>query len=221
MPGPEQLMKFLVLICMAIACLASLTAFKFNFADPLKTLAKLWICMFLIELIGHFYNAEYDNTWMYNLFNPFYFFYLVNIYRVINKGDGMKDIIRIFNFLFIVFVIFNSIFLQGIFDGKFQTYTLIAGGGFLMFTAAAYFIELIQSEEKESFFKDPYFWMSLSFMIYFGGTVPFLGMYNFLLKNFQEFTHFYFVYIYYCLSMLLNLTISIAFLCKTPYLKLS
>jgi hypothetical protein len=221
MPGPEQFMKILVLICMAIASLASLAAFRFNFSEPLKTLSKVWLCMFLLEIIGHLYDDDADNTWLYNVFNPFFYFFLINIYRVINTNEGIKNGIRIFNFLFIIFVLLNSIFYQGIFEGKFQTYTLIIGGGFLIFTASAYFIKLILSEEKESFSSDPFFWMSLGFIIYFGGTVPFLGMHNYLLNNFYEFHHFYFVYIYYGLSIFLNLTISIAFLCKTPYLKLS
>jgi uncharacterized membrane protein YidH (DUF202 family) len=222
MPQPEQLMKVIALLCLGLACLASLLAFRFDYPAPLKTLARLWCVMLGIELIANFFPVTTDNTWLYNAFNIFFYLILVNIYRQISSHEQIKNSIRIFNFVFIFFAFCNSIFLQRILESqKYQTYTLILGGGALLVFACLYLVELIMSEDRQAPSRNPYFWLSISLIIFVGGTVPFLGMLNYLDSNFPAFTSIYFIYVCRAATILLNLGVTLTFLCKTPYLKFS
>ena len=222
MSQPEQLMKVIALLCLGIACLASLLAFRFDYPSPLKTLARLWCVMLGVELSANFFPVTTDNTWLYNIFNIFFYLILINIYRQISSHEQIKNSIRIFNFVFIFFAFCNSIFLQRIFENqKFQTYTLILGGGALLVFACLYLVELIMSEDRQSPSRNPYFWLSISLIVFVGGTVPFLGMLNYLDSNFPVFTSVYFIYVGRAATILLNLGVTITFLCKTPYLKFS
>jgi hypothetical protein len=181
--------------------------------------SKIWVAMFLVELIGYFTRSEFNNAWIYNLFRGPFYFYLAAFYFQILRSERIHVTIQIFYYCFILFFICNSIFFQGLFT--FQTLTVVFGGCFITLLAIGYFLQLLNSPEHESITHDPYFWISFAFVVYFGATVPFLGMFNYLNRSFPAFHSFYFDNVYHFFSILLNIIITIAFLCRTGYRKLS
>jgi hypothetical protein len=100
-----------------------------------------------------------------------------------------------------------------------QTGVIVAGSVYMVFLAASYFRQLYHSEESEPITRDPWFWFSFGFLIHFGGTVPFLGMLNYLWRHYPEYTRFYYTYFSNTFTVLLNLLIIAGFLCRINYQK--
>jgi hypothetical protein len=176
--------------------------------------------MLLTEIVGHFLQSRgIRNHWLYNLFNPCFYILLAIIYRRVIENPSAKKVIGFFYVVFPLFILANSFFIQGI--DSLQTLTIVIGGSFIIVLSCTYFWQLYQSESTETISRDPFFWFSFGFILYFGGTLPYLGMLNYLWKLSEEFTRFYFVYFYNVFSIVLNLLVTIGFLCRRSYPKLS
>jgi hypothetical protein len=202
-----------------MAAVSSLSAFRFQFPLSLKLLCITWVFMFAIELVGHILQSKgIRNHWLYNIFNPLFYILLALIYKRVIASSAVKRIIITFFIVFPLFIVINSLFIQGL--GSLQTLTIVIGGSFVVLLSGVYFWQLYQSDSTEKISHDPFFWFSFGFVLYFGGTVPYLGMLNYLWKISQEFTRFYFVYFYNVFSIVLNVLVTIGFLCRRNYPKL-
>ncbi|HZI25859.1 MAG TPA: hypothetical protein VFD46_12325 [Chryseolinea sp.] len=217
MSNQEQVVSFVPLFFIGLSAVVSIRALFTNAPPTLKMLARLCIITFCVEMIGHVTKDEIDNYWLYNIFHFFYYTYLAYIFYHQLNSERIKIFIAVFFVAFFAFAIYNTLFIQGLFS--LQTYTMVIGGAFIFLLAGFYFWELIISE-GESLTRDPFFWLSLGLIIYFGGTIPFLGMFNYLRENFYEFTVFYHRNISNAFSILLNILIVVAFLCKRSSPKL-
>ena len=219
MESLSQITPFIPLVFMGIAALTGIRSFFINAPPAVRMLAFLQIVLFGVELIGHitFLFFSLPNHWLYNLWFFFWFMYLASIYFQVLEREFVHVSIQVFYVAFIVFVIINSLFIQGVF--KLQTLTYVVGGIFIIYLAVAYFSTLFISSENEKITRDPFFWLSFALIIYFGSTVPFYGMFNYLQENFFEFTEFYVVYISRAFSIFLNILVIIAFLCRRSYPK--
>lgn len=176
--------------------------------------------VFAVDIAGYITQLmDIRNHWLYNIRDPFLYLALTYIYQLQLRNKLIQKIIRVFYISFPIFVIINSHFIQGIVS--LQTLTFVVGGSFITFLAGAYFWQLYVSEESEKITYDPFFWFSFGFLLYFGCTLPFLGMLNYLWELSQEFTIFYHTYISVAFSMLLNILIIVGFLCRTNYQKSS
>ena len=202
----------LPLLFIAIAALVSVRAHVGVYPQPLKILSSLWIAMFIVELLGHYLRDEQINHWMYNAFYLAYFPVLANVFSYILTNEKIKVSIQFFYVVFVVFVLLNSIFLQGI--NALQTLTFVFGSCFISFLAGAYFWQLLISNDTSVISRDPFFRLSFGLILYFGGITPFLGMFNYLVANHVEFAQFYFVYVSNVFSILLNIVIIITYLCR-------
>jgi hypothetical protein len=215
----ENLVSFLPLAFIGCAALASTRALIFVENEPLRILAKTWWIMFMVEIVGHYTRGESSNYWLYNVFHFVYYPLLASIYGHILKSEKIRHAISVFYVAFIMFALCNSVFIQGI--RPLQTLTLVFGGCFISLLGVLYFWQLFISDDNDSITRDPFFWLSFGLVLYFGGTVPFLGMFNYLHKNFPDFTAFYFTYISNAFSIILNIIIIISFLCRISYPRLS
>lgn len=214
----DQIIPIVPLIVTGIATLIGMRAFFVNAPQPVKMLAQLWIIIFLADLTGHV--AQYfqmENFWFYNLHHFFLFFFLAAIYFKILENELLRISIQIYYGALIVFVIINSLFIQGLF--ALQTLTYVGGGVFTIYLSVAYLWQLLVSSDNERITRDPFFWLSFALIVYFGGTVPFFGMFNYLQEHFFEFTRFYYVYISNAFSIFLNTLVIVAFLCRKSYQK--
>lgn len=202
-----------------LTALVGIRMFFINAPQPIKMLAQLWIVYFTVELIGLITSRIFfkSNDWLYNLWYLFSFLYLASIYFKVLERELVRISIQVFYVLFSVFVIINSLFIQGMF--MLQTLTYVVGGVFIIYLSVTYFWALLVSPENERITRDPFFWLSFGLIIYFGSTVPFYGMFNYLAKNFFDFTEFYIAYISSAFFIFLNILVIVAFLCKKNYPK--
>ena len=218
MYSQEQLVSFVPLVFIGLSAAVSTKALFTDAPPALKMFARLCIITFAVELMGHLMKDESENYWLYNFFHVFYYTYLAYIFYQELSGERIKILIAVFIVVFFAFAIYNTLFGQGLF--ALQTYTMVMGGAFIFLLAGVYFWELLV-HDRGSLTRDRFFWLSLSLIIYFGGTIPFLGMFNYLLENFYEFTVFYHRNISNAFSILLNILIVVAFLCKKNNPRLS
>ncbi|MHA4809496.1 hypothetical protein ACX0G9_15390 [Flavitalea flava] len=205
------------LVIVGLAAVVSLVSFRNDFSKALRILSLFWGFNFFVDLTGHitkYYGLK--NHWLYNIY--FWIMYLVLAYlydrQIHNKH--VHQSIRLFYLVFPLLVLAESL-VSGIQD--LQTMVLVSGSVFMIFLAAAYFRQLYLSEETELITRDPWFWFSFGFIIYFGCTVPFLGMVNYLWSHYQEFTNFYYLYFCNSFAILLNLFIITGYLCRRSFQK--
>jgi len=213
----KLLISTLPLLVVGCAAAVSLVSFRRHYPAALRKLSVFWVFNFCVDLCGHitkYYGLK--NHWLYNIY--FWLMYLVLAYlydrQVKNKYVHLA--IRAFYIVFPLLVLAESL-VSGI--DKLQTLMLVAGSIFMIFLAAAYFRQLYLSEDNESVARDPWFWFSFGFILYFGCTVPFLGMLNYLWGHYKEFTNFYYSYFCNSFAILLNLLIITGFLCQRNFQK--
>jgi hypothetical protein len=213
----KQFILLLPLVVVGIAAAISLVSFRHHYPKPFKVLSVLWVINFFIDLAGHI--AVYfkiGNHWLYNIY--FWILYLTIpwIYNTQIQNKYVRSSIRIFHIVFPLLIVAASIAF-GIMN--LQTIIVVAGDLFMIFIMVAYFRQLYLSEETAPLTRDPWFWFSFGFLVHFGGTVPFLGMLNYLWHHYPLFTNFYYLYISNSFTILLNLLIIAGFLCRRNYQK--
>ena len=199
-----------------ITAIISLQAFTYHLPIQFKILSATWCLYFAVDIAGHVTSMLHIyNHWLYNIFNLFFYPSLMYVYQWQLQNRRIRKIIPGLYVGFIVFVMINSLFIQGI--ATLQTLTIVVGNSIIIFLAGTYFWEMYISEATEKISRDPFFWFSFGFILYFGGTLPFLGMLNYLWQRNEEFTTFYYRYISNAFAILLNILIVIGFLCRKNY----
>jgi len=213
----KQLISTLPLFVVGLAAAVSLISFRYDYPAPFKKLSVLWVFNFCVDLTGHIYkHLGLKNHWLYNIYFWMLYLSLAYLYYYQIQGRYIRGSIRWFLMLFPLLILTVSV-LSGIDD--LQTIIIVVGGIFMIFLAASYFRQLYTSEENERISRDPWFWFSFGFLIHFGGTVPFLGMLNYLWARYPAFTNFYYLYFSNSFTILLNILIIVGFLCRTTYRK--
>jgi hypothetical protein len=209
----DQIIPRLPIFIVGLAALVSLISFPSGYPLALKQLSVLWIFNFLFDLAGH---LTLQNHWIYNIYFWIQYPALAYLYDKQIKNKYIHRSIRWFYFVFPLLIIIETIW-HGI--GELQTIIVVTGGIFTITLAAAYFRQMYLSEETEPITRDPWFWFSFGFLVHFGGTMPFLGMLNYLWQRFPAFTNFYYLYFSNSFTIILNLLIIAGFLCKRNYQK--
>ena len=211
----RQIITSLPTFVVGIAAGVSLVSFVYHYPAPLKKLSLLWALNFCVDIAGLITkNMGLKNHWLYNIYFWIMYLVLAYLYGTQIRNKRVRQSIRWFYGLFPALVIVQTI-KSGIQD--LQPMVIVGGGIFMIFLVAAYFRQLYLSEETEPITRDPWFWFSFGFLIHFGGTVPFLGMLNFLWQHYKTFTSFYYIYVSNSFTVLLNLLIITGFLCWRNY----
>lgn len=213
----KQIILLLPLLIVGIAAAISLDSFRYRYQKPFKVLSLLWVVNFLVDLAGHIAaHLKISNHFLYNIYFWILYLTLPWIYSTQIQNKYVRSSIRVFYIVFPLLIIAASIAF-GIM--RLQTLTVVAGDLFMIFIVAAYFRQLYLSEETVPVTRDPWFWFSFGFLVHFGGTVPFLGMLNYLWQHYPSFTNSYYIYISNSFTTLLNLLIIAGFLCRRNYQK--
>src|SRR5690606_8789936 len=202
-----------------ITSLIGLRTFIVGAPEPLKQLSRLWLVLFAVEVAGLVlkYVAGKPNKWLFNLFYIFFFFYLSSLFSRVLESNRVRTVIGFFYVTFITFAIINAFFIQDV--REFHSLTYVVGGIFSIYLSGAYLWQMVVSPDNDKFTHDPFFWDSFGLVLYFGCTVHFYGMFNYLQSHPYEFTLFYHTYISNTFSILLNLLIMTAFLCRKRFPK--
>jgi hypothetical protein len=219
--NPEQAVYAAAIILVVLAWVSSLRAFFYEGTLPLRMFSVACLLTVLAETLGYLLRsgpgAAESNHWVYNVYHFLYFMLMGQVYYHQLSGDLMRSAIQLFRVAFTVFFSLNCFFWQGL--GTYQTITVVVGGSFIMILAVSYFWELLVSQDNNKITRDPFFWFSFALIVFYGGTVPFLGMLNYLSARFYDFTVFYQVYIFNGFTIFLNSLIVIGFLCRKNFQK--
>jgi len=190
---------------------AVFTLFKIV-SSSYRFFAWLIIFMAVMETIANIMAfSGIHNHFLFNITDPVNFFCVSLFYYTQLLHPLIKKIIRFFLWSFPLFVIINAIFLQSFFNLNTNSYVL--GGSFILVLAVAYLWQLYTSDETQSIFRDPVFWISLAYLFYCTISVPYLGMLNYLYENYPEFTRQYYVIIFDVAIIIKNVLLTAGFLC--------
>jgi hypothetical protein len=211
-----QWISWLALGIFGAAAIISLRSFRNNFPADLKWLSVLWVLLFLIDVGGSILKIRnVHNLWVYNIFGWLFYLPLAALYYQKIDNTIVRKCIRVFAVLFMIMIVADTLFIEGF--QRLQSLVIVVGGTAITIIAAAYLRQLYQSESNEKITRDPWFWFSIAFIVYFGGSVPYLGMLNFLWEHYTDFAAVYYFYIYITFTMVMHSLIITGFLCRTNF----
>lgn len=163
----------------------------------------------LLDGLG-IYLAYHDN---YKL-SQFLYMYLVIPGEIIfylwlfSKDPSGKPLYYKIGFLvFILSMLFEFLFKEGISGFSFTSLSYLVGNLILLLNILHFFFNLSQSDRILFFYRERMFWISLGLLIFWLGSLPYYGLFNYLNKNYYDLlvTYCWFVmtfnYIMYTLFM--------------------
>jgi len=183
-----------------------------------KAFSFYWLIIFLGEVAGHAMGkAGINNLFVYNttftlscLFVPWF----------IIQFPGSEKLKRFLKWYILVFV--ALVIIEILKKNYFQdpgtimlTYPIVIGQLAIIVPCAWYLWQLYKSDEVSSLRSDPHFWLSVGFLAYYAAITPYLAMMNDLNKYYPDFTSVYHLVVTYGFNFVINLSICIAFLCRT------
>jgi hypothetical protein len=122
-------------------------------------------------------NGVTYNHWLYNLLYFVFFNVILYIYLNSVKKKNHKLWVKIFIICYIIISIINWSLIQS-FVFEMSELPYVTGSIFLIISIIFYFIQLLKSEELKTFHKELLFWISIGFLLFHSGTIPFSLKYN-------------------------------------------
>ncbi len=168
--------------------LSFLAAFFFYIQKRNKVLLYFIPFLFLtvvVEFVGWWW-YQYKGVGNYPLYNIFttieFVFYSLLFYSHFKK-ESLKWMIRIFIPFFILSVILNMLFIQGL-TKTFNTYTFLLGSFFIVICCCCYFYESVLPDKiDQQLSKQPFFWICSGLLIFYLGSVIINALFEFLRSN--------------------------------------
>lgn len=151
------------------------------------------------------------NNAIYNFFTVLEFtVYLFTLSEII-KNKRVKQIIRIFIYVYIPLALGNIIFIQKIYGFPLLTYAL--GCLVIVTVCIYYFFELFQAPKSVTLTRQPAFWICSGLLFFYCCSFPLFGPIN-LVRALPPFIVKNFLAIINILNVLLYSSFTIAFLCR-------
>lgn len=131
------------------------------------------------------------NLYYYQLFViPFhviYYFWIINKNIITNRrlyyiGSGV----------FILSVIIECFTLVNLTGYFFNSFSYMVANILMLAHIMRYFYQLSKSDRILFFYKERMFWVSLGLLIFWLGSLPFFGIFNYLFNNYQAIGSFYY-----------------------------
>lgn len=123
-------------------------------------------------------NGINSTLWWFNIYTFFEFSSIFGFYYFLTKNKLSKKIIVLVSFIFYVIYTLSFIYI------KLQNYTVVILPFFIVPFMFMYLKELLNSNRITDYKKEIPFWLTVGFLFYYIGTVPFFsllyigGMYN-------------------------------------------
>lgn len=166
-------MKFpdLIFVFESITLLIALFQFK-KYKSNFYTFFILFVFFAcLTELLGSLLSDGKTSTvWLYNIYTFFEFTSILGIYFFLNNGKNSKQIIIL---LAVIFYIIYGLSFKFV---KLQNYTVIILPFFATPFMFLYLKHLLNSNQIINYKKELPFWLTVGFLIYYIGTVPFFSL---------------------------------------------
>lgn len=173
-----------------------------------------WLIITLSIMLTTAYILAFNNIanhLLFNIFDPVEFFIIPLFYYYHLKNRLVKNSIRVYLFIFPVFVFVNAFLIQNF--HQLATNSYVFGAAFTLLLAVAYLWQLYTSDDTGSIFRDPVFWISLAYVFYCAVSIPYLGMLNDLWEKHPVFTRQYYFIMYYGAIIINRIFLTIAFVC--------
>jgi len=171
--------EFYTIFFVWLSCFAAIYVFRKSLPFSYRGIVLLIIILSILETIAYIIGFNgIKNHFLFNIIYALRSAFLASFFNSWLYHSGIKRIIRIFLFIFSLFVIVNTMWIQGFFT--LQTYSFVLGGSFILLLSVAYLWEVYTNEESKNIFRNPVFWFSVAHLIYFAVSVPYIGMFNYL-----------------------------------------
>jgi hypothetical protein len=204
------------LISLSFETLSLLTAIVFYTQKRNKIL--LYFIPFLlltvmVELIGWWITARKGSGKyaLYNIFFTIEFIFYAFIFFLHLNNKTFKKIVLLFIPAFILAVLLNSFFIQGV--NKTLAYTSLIGSFFVVLFCCLFFYESILPDQIDQHLsKQPFFWICSGLLIFYLGSVIINALFEYLISNdLQEQGKRIYSIITHSLNVILYSTFCIAF----------
>ena len=146
------------------------------------------------------YLTHKSNHWIYNIITPIQVVFMLFVYQKISLTKKYKSFISLVIVIFVIFTLLNILFIQSFF--RFNTYSYIFGCLLLLITCLKYFIDLHKTEISLPIFKSPFFWITTGNLIYYAGSMFYMGSINYILdKQLDDFGDLVNIFVYLFTSL--------------------
>jgi hypothetical protein len=139
----------------------------------------------IVELIGRVWATQigFVKYAMYNIFTSLEFIFYVFLFYLQFRKSIFRRLALLFIPLFILMVLLNFIFIQGI-NETFNTYTFLFGSFFIVIFCCCFFYEAVLPDQiDEQLSKHPFFWICSGLLIYYLGSVIINALFEYLTSN--------------------------------------
>lgn len=202
-------MHFKPHIYFEILCfLCCLIVFKQQRTSILK-LFYIYLPVVLFTEISSYYIRQ--NHWVYNGFILFQFIiFSIFFYSIINK-PAIKKLILFLMAVFYSFFFFNLFMGQGIL--KFNYYSVILLSLILIIFSGCFLLQIADEETTVSFWRLPFFWISVSCLLFFSGSFLYFSAWDALVNSKNDEKGKLYDLLFQVLNVIHYTTLSIGFLC--------
>ena len=137
-----------------------------------------------VELFGWWYLSQgVRNYVMYNVFTTIEFLFYSYLFYLHFKKPFLKIIIIIFIPFFILAVMLNMAFIQGL-NKTFNTYTFLLGSFFIVIFCCCFFYESVLPDKiDQQLSRQPFFWICCGLLIFYLGSVIINALFEYLRNN--------------------------------------
>lgn len=161
----DHIAYFYLIICVPL--LIGFTRFR-----RLGVEQKILVIVVLIALINellatHLRMRGINNYWVYHLYVPLSFVFVVRIYREVLSSSFGRRFFDLLSIGFLLLAIFNSLFLQSI--EVFNSNAISLSSIVYIALAIAYFYQLLRNTAFQGLGRTPMFWLNAGILISYSG----------------------------------------------------
>jgi hypothetical protein len=198
---------------------ALMSMIVYHSQDRLMKYFSLFLVFSLCFEVANIFLARQGirNIVLYNFFHAGSFLFFAYLFMNIIRSARYRKAIKWFMAGFIVFFVLNLIFLQD--QNNLLTYPYTIGSLVMIISGAIYFYQVFATDAIEPVSVDPFFWLCFAWLLFYSGTLPMFGMFNYLNNNFPKLTLLYYEYIVYILNIVMNLLFLTGILCQRIFRK--
>lgn len=137
-----------------------------------------------IEVFGYWSTTkDLKNYWVYNVFTTIEFLFYSFLFYLHFKKPLFKKSVAFFAPTFIIAVIINIFFIQGL-NKTFNTYTFLLGSFFIVIFCCCFFYESVLPDKiDQQLSRQPFFWITSGLLIFYLGSVIINALFEYLRNN--------------------------------------
>lgn len=174
---------YIVVAVIGLSFLFSLISFRLNFPLHLKVFALFLGLTFIVEFRATWLMEHHrSNVPLYNIFMLVESCFYAWFFRRIIQSTPVRKIINCFLLAFPLFWALVVFWAFGI--HKWNSYVAVAESFFIICFSVSYYYQLFTQADLVRLDSNPEFWIATGLIIFYACNLPYMGMLNFLVKNY-------------------------------------